>query len=87
MEIQYLTQNFQYQHGINLAYFYVNQLNNKEQKKVVTSQIEELKNLLAYGSASSYADYRQIVGRIEGIELSKDNLVNIVKTRIYSEED
>jgi hypothetical protein len=50
-------------------------------------QIEELKNLLAYGSASSYADYRQIVGRIEGIELSKDNLVNIVKTRIYSEED
>ncbi len=49
-------------------------------------QIEELKNLLAYGSASSYADYRQIVGRIEGIELSKDNLVNIVKTRIYEEE-
>ena len=50
-------------------------------------QIEELKNLLSYGSASSYADYRQIVGRIEGIELSKDNLVNIVKTRIYSEEE
>jgi|TARA_R110001599_G_scaffold256037_2_gene456164 hypothetical protein len=49
-------------------------------------QIEELKNLLAYGSASSYADYRQIVGRIEGIELSKDNLVNIVKTRIYEED-
>jgi|TARA_R110000787_G_scaffold251559_1_gene357048 hypothetical protein len=49
-------------------------------------QIEELKNLLAYGTASSYADYRQIVGRIEGIELSKDNLVNIVKTRIYEEE-
>ena len=50
-------------------------------------QIEELKNLLASGSASSYADYRQIVGRIEGIELSKDNLINIVKTRIYSEEE
>ena len=50
-------------------------------------QIEELKNLLAYGSASSYADYRQIVGRIEGIELSKDNLINIVKTRIYIEEE
>jgi hypothetical protein len=50
-------------------------------------QIEELKNLLAYGSASSYSDYRQIVGRIEGIELSKDNLINIVKTRIYSEEE
>tara|TARA_R110000803_G_scaffold58392_1_gene116583 strand:- start:726 stop:914 length:189 start_codon:yes stop_codon:yes gene_type:complete len=49
-------------------------------------QIEELKNLLAYGTASSYADYRQIVGRIEGIELSKDNLVNIVKTRIYEED-
>jgi|TARA_R110000796_G_scaffold32238_1_gene84635 hypothetical protein len=49
-------------------------------------QIEELKNLLAYGTASSYSDYRQIVGRIEGIELSKDNLVNIVKTRIYEEE-
>tara|TARA_R110000751_G_scaffold193686_4_gene299164 strand:- start:1357 stop:1548 length:192 start_codon:yes stop_codon:yes gene_type:complete len=50
-------------------------------------QIEELKNLLAYGTASSYADYKQIVGRIEGIELSKDNLINIVKTRIYSEEE
>ena len=50
-------------------------------------QLEELKNLLAYGSASSYADYRQIVGRIEGIELSKDNLINIDKTRIYSEEE
>ena len=49
-------------------------------------QIEELKNLLAYGTASSYSDYRQIVGRIEGIELSKDNLVNIVKTRIYEED-
>ncbi len=59
----------------------------EEVSKEYDKQIEELKNLLAYGAASSYADYKQIVGRIEGIELSKDNLINIVKTRIYSEEE
>ena len=59
----------------------------EEITKELDKQVEDLKNLLAYGSASSYADYRQIVGRIEGIELSKDNLINIVKTRIYSEEE
>jgi|TARA_R110000803_G_scaffold169323_1_gene232308 hypothetical protein len=59
----------------------------EEVSKEYDKQIEELKNLLAYGTASSYADYKQIVGRIEGIELSKDNLINIVKTRIYSEEE
>ena len=58
----------------------------EEVSKEYDKQIEELKNLLAYGTASSYADYKQIVGRIEGIELSKDNLVNIVKTRIYEED-
>ena len=60
---------------------------NEEVSQEYDKQIEELKNLLAYGTASSYADYKQIVGRIEGIELSKDNLINIVKTRIYSEEE
>jgi len=59
----------------------------EEVSREYDKQIEELKNLLAYGTASSYADYKQIVGRIEGIELSKDNLINIVKTRIYSEEE
>ena len=52
----------------------------KEKKK-------ETKKSLAYGNASSYDEYRQAVGLIEGIEFAQDLLKHIVKHRIYEEED
>jgi hypothetical protein len=48
-------------------------------------EIEELKKVLAYGGISDYPSYRQIVGKIEGIEYAIDSLQHIVKVRL--EED
>jgi len=50
-------------------------------------KIEETKKSLAYGNASSYDEYRQAVGLIEGVEFEQDLLRHIVKHRIYEEED
>ncbi|WP_347852394.1 hypothetical protein [Planktomarina sp.] len=50
-------------------------------------KIEETKKSLAYGNASSYDEYRQAVGLIEGVEFAQDLLRHIVKHRIYEEED
>lgn len=58
------------------------ELNSKYDEK-----LEETKKSLAYGNASSYDEYRQAVGLIEGIEWAKDLLKHIVKHRIYEEED
>ena len=46
-------------------------------------KLEETKKSLAYGNASSYDEYRQAVGLIEGIEWAKDLLKHIVKHRTY----
>jgi hypothetical protein len=58
------------------------ELNSKYNEK-----IEETKKSLAYGNASSYDEYRQAVGLIEGVEFAQDLLRHIVKQRIYEEED
>tara|TARA_R110002074_G_scaffold335264_1_gene505718 strand:+ start:89 stop:280 length:192 start_codon:yes stop_codon:yes gene_type:complete len=58
------------------------ELNSKYNEK-----IEETKKSLAYGNASSYDEYRQAVGLIEGIEFAQDLLRHVVKQRIYEEED
>ena len=58
----------------------------EEITKELDKQIEDLKNLLEYGGSSSYDEYRQVVGRIEGLELAKEQITNIVKIRIYEEE-
>ena len=58
----------------------------EEITKELDKQIEDLKNLLAYGGSSCYDVYRQVVGRIEGLELAKEQITNIVKIRIYEEE-
>ena len=50
-------------------------------------KIEETKKSLASGNASSYDEYRQAVGLIEGVEFAQDLLRHIVKHRIYEEED
>tara|TARA_R110000787_G_scaffold50390_5_gene120182 strand:- start:1156 stop:1347 length:192 start_codon:yes stop_codon:yes gene_type:complete len=58
------------------------ELNSKYNEK-----IEETKKSLAYGNASSYDEYRQAVGLIEGVQFAQDLLRHIVKQRIYEEED
>ena len=50
-------------------------------------ELNKLKITLGYGSAEDYSHYRQIVGSISGIEWARDNLTNIVKKRIYQEDD
>ena len=50
-------------------------------------EIGKLKTTLGNGSAEDYSHYRQIVGSISGIEWARDNLTNIVKKRIYQEDD
>jgi len=59
----------------------------EEMNVVLQKEIEELKKVLANGGASDYADYRQLVGKIEGIEWSMSHLQHIVKNRIYEDED
>jgi hypothetical protein len=53
----------------------------------LNKQIGDLTKFLVSGQASDYASYREIVGRIEGIELSKQVLHHIVKSSLYSEDD
>ena len=59
----------------------------EEMNVVLQKEIEELKKVLANGGASDYADYRQLVGKIEGIEWSMAHLQHIVKNRIYEDEE
>ena len=50
-------------------------------------QISKLEATLSNGSAEDYSHYRQIVGSISGLEWARDNLINIVKKRIYMEDE
>ncbi len=50
-------------------------------------ELNKLKTTLGNGSAEDYSHYRQIVGSISRIEWARDNLTNIVNTRIYQEDD
>jgi thymidylate synthase ThyX len=50
-------------------------------------EIQKLRLSLGSGSADDYAHYRQIVGSIQGLEWARINLNDIVKKRIFSEED
>lgn len=51
------------------------------------SEINNLRVTLGNGSAEDYSHYRQIVGSITGIEWARDNLTDIVKKRMYMEDD
>ena len=50
-------------------------------------EINNLRTTLSNGSAEDYSLYRQIVGSITGIEWARDNLTDIVKKRMYMEDD
>ena len=58
-----------------------------EVKKEYDSEINNLKAALGNGSAEDYSHYRQIVGSISSLEWARDNLINIVKKRIYMEDE
>jgi len=58
--------------------------------EVVSEYNKEINNLriaLGNGSAEDYPHYRQIVGSISSLEWTRDNLTDIVKKRIYMEDD
>ena len=58
--------------------------------EVITSynkEIETLKNSLASGSIEDYAHYRQLVGSIQGLTWARSNLTEIIKKRVYAEEE
>jgi hypothetical protein len=50
-------------------------------------EIETLKSSLASGSMEDYSHYRQLVGSINGIEWSRQQLTYIIKRRQHSDEE
>mgnify|MGYP003133695032 FL=1 len=50
-------------------------------------EIQRLRLSLGNGSADDYAHYRQLVGSIQGLEWARINLNDIIKKRMYSEEE
>jgi hypothetical protein len=55
--------------------------------QTLNEEINNLRLSLGNGSASDYAEYRQIVGTLVGLEWSRDRLTDIVKKRIYDEDE
>ena len=58
--------------------------------EVITEFNNEINNLrvtLGNGSAEDYSHYRQIVGSISSLEWARDNLTQIIKKRIYMEDE
>ena len=50
-------------------------------------EIQKLRITLGNGAAEDYSHYRQIVGSIQSLEWARGNLTDIVKKRMYSEEE
>ena len=58
--------------------------------EVITEFNNEINNLrvtLGNGSAEDYPHYRQIVGSISSLEWARDNLTQMIKKRIYMEDE
>ena len=58
--------------------------------EVITEFNNEINNLrvtLGNGAAEDYPHYRQIVGSISSLEWARDNLTQIIKKRIYMEDE
>jgi thymidylate synthase ThyX len=50
-------------------------------------EIQKLRITLGNGAAEDYSHYRQIVGSIQSLEWARNNLTDIIKKRMYSEEE
>ena len=55
--------------------------------KEYDNELNKLRLTVSSGQAEDFAHYRQLVGLIQGIEWSRNNLKSIIKTRMYDEED
>ena len=58
--------------------------------EVITEFNNEINNLrvtLGNGYAEDYPHYSQIVGSISSLEWARDNLTQIIKKRIYMEDE
>ena len=58
--------------------------------EVITEFNNEINNLrvtLGNGSAEDYPHYRQIVGSISSLDWARDNFTQIIKKRIYMEDE
>ena len=50
-------------------------------------EIDSLRLALGNGSAEDYPHYRQVVGSISSLEWARNNLTEIIKNRIYMEDE
>jgi hypothetical protein len=50
-------------------------------------EIDSLRLALGNGSAEDYPHYRQVVGSISSLEWARNNLTEIIKKRIYMEDE
>jgi hypothetical protein len=55
--------------------------------KEYNDELNKLRISISSGQAEDFAHYRQLVGFVQGIEWSRNQLTDIVKKRIYEEED
>jgi hypothetical protein len=55
--------------------------------KEYDNELNKLRLTVSGGQAEDFAHYRQLVGLIQGIEWSRNNLKSIIKKRMYDEED
>ena len=55
--------------------------------KEYNNELDKLRLSVSSGQAEDFAHYRQLVGLIQGIEWSRNQLKNIVNKRLYDEED
>jgi hypothetical protein len=51
------------------------------------NELNRLQNIIGHGSAENYSNYRELVGRVNGIEWCRENFTTIVKKRLYEEEE
>ena len=50
-------------------------------------EIQRLRLSLGSGTAEDYAHYRQLVGSIQGLEWARINLNDILKKRMYADDE
>ena len=55
--------------------------------QTLNDEINNLRVALGHGSANTYDEYTQMVGTLSGLEWARDHLTDIVKKRIYDEEE
>ena len=55
--------------------------------KEYDNELNKLRLTVSSGQAEDFAHYRQLVGLIQGIEWSRNNLKSIIQKRMYDEED